>query len=226
MVPSRENGFLRLWDHGVSPVLLAACYTPSCSLRVLRVKKGSQEVEIKFSVNDARALTRALKQAGFAQQTKRTFESNILYDFPDRRLRKRGELIRVRQYGKEWTLTYKGKGNVGKHKCREEIETKIENGNAFELVLIRLGLTRSFAYEKYRSEWSDGTGHVVLDETPIGFFGEIEGSARWIDTTAKKLGISTRDYNTSSYADLFLQWKRRTRSRALDMTFAAIRSGR
>lgn len=183
----------------------------------------SDEVEIKFAVPDQRKLISALKRAGFRLKTKRTFESNILYDFPDRRLRKRGELIRVRQYGNDWKLTFKSKAKSGRHKRREEIESEVANGKALELVLIRLGLTRSFAYEKYRSEWTDGTGDVVIDETPIGTFGEIEGAPRWIDKTAKSLGISLSDYSTASYADLFLAWKRRTRSRAADMTFTAIK---
>ena len=31
---------------------------------------------------------------------------------------------------------------------------------------------------KIRYEWSDGKGHVVVDETPIGNFGEIEGALK------------------------------------------------
>ena len=190
------------------------------------MNKRSQEVEIKFEILNGRALTTALKRAGFRLQTKRNFESNILYDFPDRRLRKRGELVRVRQYGPEWKLTFKAKATSGRHKRREEIETKVAEGKALELTLIRLGLTRSFAYEKYRTEWTDGTGHVVIDETPIGTFGEIEGPSRWIDKTAKQLGISTGAYITASYAELFAAWKRRTRSKAADMTFQAITRAR
>jgi adenylate cyclase, class 2 len=184
------------------------------------------ETEIKFAISDLRATSSRLKRAGFHLQTKRTFESNILYDFPDRRLRKRGELIRVRQYGKDWKLTFKARSLTGRHKRREEIESAVENGKALELILIRLGLTRSFAYEKYRTEWSDGRGHVVIDETPIGDFGEIEGPARWIDLTAAALGINSEAYLTLSYADLFLRWKRQFHSRAMDMTFSAIKPKR
>jgi adenylate cyclase class 2 len=63
----------------------------------------------------------------------------------------------------------------------------------------------------------------VLDETPIGNFGEIEGPAQWIDRTAKILEISTVDYITLSYAELFYEWKRRSKSPAKEMTFEAIR---
>jgi adenylate cyclase class 2 len=88
-----------------------------------------------------------------------------------------------------------------------------------EAILTALGYKRSFRYEKYRAEWSDGTGDVVLDETPIGNFGEIEGPPDWIDRTAKRLGVNTRQYITSNYATLFLDWKKRSHSKAKQMTF-------
>jgi adenylate cyclase class 2 len=63
---------------------------------------------------------------------------------------------------------------------------------------------------------------VVLDRTPIGNFGEIEGSPHWIDRTARALGISRKDYITDTYAPMFFEWKRRTGSTAKEMTFKAI----
>jgi hypothetical protein len=64
---------------------------------------------------------------------------------------------------------------------------------------------------------------VVVDEAPIGNFCEIEGSSRWIDATAKKLGISPADYITKNYATLFADWKQATGSPAKEMTFAAVK---
>ena len=82
----------------------------------------------------------------------------------------------------------------------------------------------SFRYEKFRAEWTDGKGQVVVDETPIGNFCEIEGAPRWIDATAKRLGVRQADYITKNYAGLFLEWKARTKSRAEEMTFKAVAS--
>jgi adenylate cyclase class 2 len=89
-----------------------------------------------------------------------------------------------------------------------------------DAILQALGFKPTFRYEKFRAEWSDGTGHVVLDDTPIGNLGEIEGPPRWIDRTAKALQISPADYITKSYAELFLNWKKKTKSKAQNMTFA------
>ena len=89
-------------------------------------------------------------------------------------------------------------------------------------IIRALGFAPSFRYEKFRTEWTDGEGHVVLDETPIGNYGEIEGPPDWIDATAARLEISHQQYITASYSELFLDWKRRSKSPADDMTFAAI----
>ncbi|MGH9649003.1 MAG: hypothetical protein ACRD3I_00870, partial [Terriglobales bacterium] len=76
------------------------------------------------------------------------------------------------------------------------------------------------------SQWSDGRGHVVLDETPIGNLAEIEGAPRWIDRIAKKLGVAPADYITASYVTLFFDWKASTGSPAEEMTFRAVKGPR
>ena len=184
----------------------------------------SKEVEIKFRIAELRDLTRRLRAAKFRLITPRTHEMNALYDLPRQPLRKRGDLLRLRQYGKEWVLTHKSKGAAGRHKTRVELETKVLAGENMDAILRALGFQPTFRYEKFRAEWSDGHGYVVVDETPIGNFGEIEGRPRWIDQTAKKLGIRPEDYLTDTYAGLFFAWKRRTRSPAKEMTFRALSS--
>src|SRR5580698_5943581 len=180
------------------------------------------EIEIKFRVDDVRALNRRLRKSGFRLLTPRTHEINTLYDLPGQLLRKRGELLRLRRYGSGWLLTHKAKGKVGRHKTRVETETKVADGAKMEAILRALGFAPTFRYEKFRAEWSDGKGHVVVDETPIGNFGEIEGPSRWIDQTARHLRIPQSSYITETYAELFFLWKKLTRSSAREMTYAAL----
>jgi adenylate cyclase class 2 len=184
---------------------------------------SNREVEIKFQIDDMERLTGALEQLGFRLVTPRTHEMNTLYDQPGAKLLRRGALLRLREYGPKWTLTYKDKATSGRHKSRREIETQVAEGKAMAQILEALGFKPRFRYEKFRSEWSDSTGHVVLDETPIGNFGEIEGPPEWIDATAQRLGILPRQYIKASYSELFLAWKRKTRSKAAEMTFRAIK---
>lgn len=187
---------------------------------------ASREVEIKFVLDDLRALERKLRALGFRRQTPRTHEMNTLYDLPGAVLRQRGELLRLRKYGDQWTLTHKGRGCAGRHRSRAEVETCVADGPRMAAILAALGFAPNFHYEKHRSEWTDGAGHVVLDETPIGNYGEIEGPPRWIDRTARALGITAGQYITDSYAQLFSKWQQQTGSRARDMTYQAVRARR
>lgn len=184
--------------------------------------KSPKEIEIKFRIEDAHALTRKLRLSGFRLVTRHTHEMNTLYDLPGQPLRRRGELLRLRRYGNEWVLTHKSKGTAGRHKTRIELETEVSNGAQMDAILQALGYRPTFRYEKFRAEWGDGTGHVVVDETPIGDFGEIEGPSRWIDRVARQLGILPADYITDTYAGLFFAWRRRSRSAAKEMTFTAV----
>ena len=182
------------------------------------------EIEVKFLIRDLAELEAKLRAVGFRQKTPRTFERNTLYDNQDKQLQKGGALLRLRHYGETWTLTHKAKGRAGPHKTRTELETEVRDGEAMHAILLALGYQPGFRYEKYRAEWTDGEGHVVLDETPIGNVAEIEGPAAWIDKTAAALGVNRHDYLTTNYAQLFFDWKKRTGSKAQEMTFAAVQA--
>ncbi len=131
-------------------------------------------------------------------------------------------MLRLRRYGDQWKLTHKAKVKLGLHKSRSELETSVSDGEKMDAILRALGYSPVFVYEKYRAEWSDGEGHVVLDHTPIGDLAEIEGKARWIDRIARKLGLTPTHYITKSYGELFFEWKRNTGSKAENMTFKEV----
>jgi adenylate cyclase class 2 len=184
------------------------------------------ETEIKFRVPDLPGLTRRLQAAGFTLLTPRSFESNVLYDTPDRRMRARTEILRIRSYAGRWTVTHKRLPDAGpgedRHKHRVETETEVADGKVLAEVFLSLGLVAAFHYEKWRAEWQDGEGHCVVDETPIGDYAELEGSAEWIDRAAARLGVRPADYITLSYGRLFDQWRQQHGSTATDLTFQAI----
>jgi adenylate cyclase class 2 len=150
----------------------------------------------------------------------------VLYDTPDRQMRARTEILRIRSYAGRWTVTHKrlpvsGPGE-DRHKHRIETETEVSDGAAMAEVFLSLSLVAAFRYEKWRTEWSDGEGHCVVDETPIGDYAELEGSSEWIDRTAARLGVEPAQYLTLSYGRLFDLWREEHCSAAEDLTFAAI----
>lgn len=184
------------------------------------------EVEVKFRVADPEELTRRLHDAGFHVQTPRTFERNVLYDTPDRRLRAKTAILRVRKYGERWVVTLKclpeNHDPGARHKHRDETETRVEDGEAIGHIFSQLGFIPSFTYEKWRTEFADATGHCVLDETPLGVYAELEGPPDWIDAMGHKLGITPGEFITLSYGRLFEQWRKETASEARNLTFDEI----
>jgi adenylate cyclase class 2 len=182
----------------------------------------ANETEIKFLVHNPDELRQRLIEASFHEITPRTHEMNTLYDTPARDLQKRGELLRIRKYGDSWLLTHKSKGGTSRHKSRVEVETNIADGEKLGTIFRSLGYQPTFRYEKFRAEWTDGKGHVVIDETPIGDIAEIEGAPEWIDHVAESLGVDEKDYITKNYATLFFEWKAKTGSRAREMTWADV----
>ena len=64
--------------------------------------------------------------------------------------------------------------------------------------------------------------HLVIDETPIGDYAELEGPPAWIDSTLTSLDIDPAICLTDSYGRLFSAWKERTGSPVENLTFDEI----
>jgi adenylate cyclase class 2 len=185
--------------------------------------RSKMETEIKLRLGDAAEGRRLLRKAGFRVVTRRVFEDNVLFDAPDGRLRATGLGLRVRRCGRRVVLTFKGPAEPGRHKSREELELEISDAATFTQILARVGFEPTFRYVKYRTEYAPagGDGLATLDETPIGDFLELEGSADWIDHTAERLGFAPADYITTSYAGLYWQHREANPSLPEHMLFAA-----
>jgi len=211
----------------------------------------SAEIELKFPVHDPVRLQACLPGLGFQLDTPRTFEQNTLYDTPDRILRASRQILRIRRYGDLWTVTHKRPSHPSeeegstRYKVRIETETLLEDGPALAAIFHQMGYEAVFRYEKFRTQWShstptiDGplftdpafpsesisvnpTFHLVLDETPIGDYAELEGPPSWIDDTLALLNVDPTTCLTKSYGSLFLDWRQRTGSLAEHLTFDQI----
>ena len=181
------------------------------------------EIEIKLRLpSKLGKIRRRLRALGFRMTKRRALESNILFDNSKRTLRKHGKLIRVRNINGQIVLTYKGPAEPSKYKKRPELEIDLPKGASMEAILTQIGYRPVFRYEKFRTEYTKragNSGKVLLDETPIGNFLEIEGSPRWIDGSARLLGFSSDDYITRSYGYLYLAYCREKRIPPKDMLF-------
>ena len=166
---------------------------------------GSVEIEVKLRVASPEAASSLLVRSGARRVEARHFEDNRLFDDAAGSLRARGVSLRLRRTPLRATLTYKGPRRLRDGlKAREERETNIEDADEMQAILLALGLSPVFRYQKYREVWALGEAEVVVDETPMGSFLEIEGEAAAIHGVASRLGFSPREYVAESYPALFL----------------------
>lgn len=145
-----------------------------------------------------------LSREGASLVGPRHLEDNAVYDDAGFSLRSGGATLRLRRTPHGATFTYKGPRRLIEGvKTREEQETRVENPDALDATLRVLGFQVVFRYQKYRETWSLGGTEVVVDETPIGAFLEIEGEIAAIHAVAARLGFSPADYLAESYVALF-----------------------
>lgn len=162
------------------------------------------EIEVKIRIA-ARLLCREkLLALGSQVSQARILERNLVFDAPGRGLKAQGILLRLRRAGRRSILTMKTPaGRAAAYKIREETEITVSDFSAMEKILSGIGFLTVFTYEKFRETFCLGGVLIMLDETPIGDFIEIEGDPGAIDDVASRLGFSQKDYITDSYHRLF-----------------------
>ena len=186
-----------------------------------------QETEIKLVAGRPADVRNLLRRAGFRVRHRRSFEHNVAFDTTDRSLVRRGCLLRLRTYAGGHWLTFKRPGQASRRfKVREEFETAVEQPRVLREIFAALGLEPVFRYEKYRTVFeSRGRwrgGEVMLDETPIGTYVELEGSRNWILRAARGLFSAGPDrYIVKNYAALYIDWCRERGAPFGDMIFSS-----
>ena len=181
------------------------------------------ETEVKLRLTEGAASARlVLERLGYLPRVPRTLEVSQLYDRAGDELQFTGRALRLRSAGGQWVLTFKGPADGGPHKSREEHETRVDDGAAMERILLALGYSATFQYEKYRTTFThnEDPGLVMLDETPMGDFMELEGHEDWIDRTTEKLGYLTKDYILTPYPALYAEYRKQHSNLPRNMVFS------
>ena len=186
-----------------------------------------KETEIKLALSGTASLRPRLRQLRFRVVQRRSFEQNTLFDTAHRLLRRRGCMLRLRSVTGRHCLTFKGPGDRSRqYKVRAEFEAELSNAPAARAILAGLGFHPIFRYEKFRTVYAGRGrwqgGEVMLDETPIGAFVELEGSRAWIRRLARALGAGPGSFITKTYAALYVDWCRRRRRPVRNMIFGRI----
>jgi adenylate cyclase, class 2 len=166
--------------------------------------RSDAEQEIKLRMAGPEEARRAVAGLGAVPKTARHLEDNLLYDDAAGSLFAGGAALRLRHTPHGNRLTFKGPRQIQDGiKSRREIEVSLDDFEKGRAILESLGYRQRFRYQKYREAYSWRDAEIVVDETPVGVFLEIEGHPETIHAAAAALGRGPSDYINESYAALF-----------------------
>jgi adenylate cyclase class 2 len=163
-----------------------------------------REREAKFCVRSVAPIEKQLGAMAARLVEPRVFELNLRFDDPQRSLRARGRVLRLRRDAGAW-LTYKGPSQPGSGVTdRVELETAVADIDTLKKILEQLGFIQIAVYEKYRTVYELGGCEVMLDELPYGDFIEVEGpETQSIRDVADRLGLRWEAAVQTSYLGLW-----------------------
>lgn len=180
------------------------------------------ETEAKFRLADRGAFEARLITLGATGGTVED-EENVLLDDAASTLASRGMALRVRSVAGRALLTLKGPKEVrGGVKTRLELETGVGDAGTLVSLLGLLGFLPSFRYQKRRATWNfadPARPVVVVDETPLGLFAEIEGEEAAVRSLAGELGIPESAFLADSYVALYVAARAADPALPRDMVF-------
>lgn len=176
------------------------------------------EIEIKFTNADLKALRDKLLEAG-ASRLGGHFESNRVFDTPDRSLFAKNILLRLRQMASkpgdksaDGLMTLKrppaAADEKERYKVWQETETRVTDAAALAEAFHALGCGVTLVYEKLREEWRLEACTVCLDRLPFGDVVELEGSPAAIEACAGRLGLDMAQGTDKTYHALNKEYRR------------------
>jgi len=203
MLPCQAFHVVIYWNH--NKVVIICSEAKGISAMTL-------EVEVKFYCSDFQGIRRSLRDLG-AFFLHASFESNLVFDTPDYRLRKESMLLRLRSTGSQGGILCLKRppsdAQPDDVKAWEELETPVDRSDEMRRLFLALGYILSFSYEKMREEWELAGCRVCLDILPFGRFVEIEGERQAIFDLAERLGIAECSRTVKNYHELNREYRAR-----------------
>lgn len=178
-----------------------------------------REVELKSVCDDLTGTRKRLETAG----AKLTFEGRLSdrrYDVESGEITERDEVLRVRRYeasGSSKTyLDWKGPTETQDvYKIREEISTLVEDFEALEQILARLGFVVAMEIDREIAQYTLGGATIRFETYPrMDVLVEVEGEPDSIEQAIEALGMSRGHFNSDRLATFISRFEQRTGVRA------------
>jgi predicted adenylyl cyclase CyaB len=179
------------------------------------------ELELKAVVPDMNALVSRLRSFGAREEfTGRLIDRR--FDYPDRRLLTKDEVVRVREYRGEsgetqTSLEWKGpETRASGYKQREEIGVETGDAETLIAILARLGLEHVRTIERdIRQYRLDGAVVRMEHYAQMDDLVEVEGEGPDIERAISQMGIDRAQFTADSLAVFARRYEQRTGKRAI-----------
>ncbi len=183
------------------------------------MNSNSEEVEVKFFLEEEGAAKEAVFQAG-GVSLGRFFELNIRYDDKNESIGRQKCLLRLRK-DRKTRLTYKSPPDIddSRFKILREMEIEVNDFETTRHILNALGFFEVQRYEKFRETFTIGKTQILMDAMPYGDFLEIEGEKADILDIAGKIGMKWEDRILANYLEIFEGLKNRLNFSFNNVTF-------
>lgn len=148
------------------------------------------EIEAKFLDINPSELRGKLRNIGATLEYVERLMKRKTFDDQDRKLRKVGGWIRLRDEGDKITLSYKQLNDRTLHGTKE-VTLTVDNFNTASLFLETVGFKQKSFQETKREKWMFGQAEITIDTWPwIPPFVELEGeSEAQVKDAAVSLGL-------------------------------------
>lgn len=177
------------------------------------------ETEVKFYLNSIQSIRERLSDLG-ARSHGKFFERNLRYEDRQNNLKKKKQLLRLRQ-DKKNTLTVKSQVSDpdSQFKKMKELEVEVSDFDTMHHILKALGYHCEQIYEKWRETFVLAETMFCLDGMPFGDFLEIEGHEEDIKHYASCLGLQWQDRILFNYLEIFKTLRDDMKLKFKDVTF-------
>lgn len=168
-----------------------------------------KETEVKFLEINKKEIIRKLARLG----AKKVFEGDIeayFFDYPDKRLNKRGKILRLRKKSKEIEFNLKQNMIVTAAKNVDETEVNISDFELMKKILESIGLEISHTLpKKHRTSYSLNDLHFEIEKYKgIPAFLEIESdSEEKLKKAARLLGLDMKDAKSWTQKEVLEYYK-------------------
>ena len=178
-----------------------------------------REVELKAVVDDLAGRRKVLELAG----ARLSFEGRLSdrrYDVESQELAGRDEVLRVRRYvtptSSKASFDWKGPTETqAVYKIREEISTLVEDFDALEQILARLGFIVAMEIDRDIAQYELGGATIRFETYPrMDVLVEVEGEPDFIERAIEALGIPRGLFNSDRLPTFVGRFEQRTGVRA------------